>query len=64
MKTVTTLEPMELVYIDVPEEFAGTVIEKLGQRKGELRQHEPPASGGYTRLEFIHSFPRSDRLPR
>ena len=31
------LEPMELAYIDVPNEFAGAVIEKLGQRKGELR---------------------------
>ena len=28
------LEPMELAYIDVPEEFTGTVIEKLSQRKG------------------------------
>ena len=28
---------MELAYIDVPNEFAGAVIEKLGQRKGELR---------------------------
>ena len=47
------LEPMELVYIDVPEEFAGTVIEKLGQRKGELVRTWPPASSGYTRLEFM-----------
>ncbi len=31
------LEPMELAYIDVPNEYAGAVIEKLGQRKGELR---------------------------
>ena len=31
------LEPMELAYIDVPDEFTGVVIEKLGQRKGELR---------------------------
>ncbi len=45
------LEPMELVYIDVPEEFSGTVIEKLSQRKGEL-QSMGAASGGYTRLEF------------
>ena len=36
MKRVSKLEPMEQVYIDVPEEFAGNVIEKLGQRKGEL----------------------------
>ncbi len=45
------LEPMELCYIDVPEEFSGSVIEKLSQRKGEL-QNRGPAPGGYTRLEF------------
>ena len=45
------LEPMETAYIDVPEEFAGTVIEKLSQRKGEL-VNMSAANGGYTRLEF------------
>lgn len=45
------LEPMELVYVDVPDEFAGTVIQKLSQRKGEL-QGMTNMSGGYTRLEF------------
>ena len=45
------LEPMELAYIDVPEEFTGTVIQKLTSRKGEL-QGMSPANGGYTRLEF------------
>ena len=45
------LEPMELCYIDVPEEYAGTVIEKLSQRKGELL-NMGVASGGYSRLEF------------
>ena len=45
------LEPMELAYIDVPEEFSGTVIEKLSQRKGELR-NMGISNGGYTRLEF------------
>ena len=44
-------EPMELVYVDVPEEFSGTVIEKLSNRKGEL-QNMKPINGGYTRLEF------------
>lgn len=44
-------EPMELAYIDVPEDYAGNVIEKLGQRKGEL-QNMTPITGGYTRLEF------------
>ncbi len=45
------LEPMERAIIDVPEEFSGTVIEKLSQRKGEL-QGMSNASGGYSRLEF------------
>lgn len=45
------LEPMELCYIDVPEEFSGSVIEKLSQRKGELKNMTPSA-GNYTRLEF------------
>ncbi len=46
-----TLEPMEMVYIDVPEEFAGAVIQKLAQRKGELLGMGA-ANGNYTRLEF------------
>ena len=44
-------EPMELVYIDVPEEFSGSVIQKLSTRKGEL-QGMSPAADGTTRLEF------------
>ena len=42
---------METVYIDVPDEFTGTVIDKLSQRKGELR-NMGMSNGGYTRLEF------------
>ena len=45
------LEPMEIAYVDVPDEFTGTVIDKLSQRKGEL-QNMRPIAGGYTRLEF------------
>ncbi len=45
------LEPMELAYVDVPEEFSGTIIEKLSLRKGELKEMGH-ASGGYTRLIF------------
>lgn len=45
------LEPMELAYVDVPEEFSGAVIQKLSLRKGEL-QGMSLAGGGYTRLEF------------
>ena len=45
------LEPMELAYIDVPEEFSGAIIQKLSERKGELLSMST-ANGGYTRLEF------------
>ena len=45
------LEPIERAYIDVPEEYAGNVIEKLGSRKGEL-MNMGMSNGGYTRLEF------------
>lgn len=46
------LEPAERVTIDVDSTYAGSVIEKLGRRKGELvNMHEP--TGGYQRLEFI-----------
>lgn len=43
-------EPIEHVIIDVPEEFVGVVIEKLGKRKGELKNMI--TSGDNTRLEF------------
>lgn len=46
------LEPMELAYIDVPNDFSGAVIEKLGTRKGELRNMSSISGGTYTRLEF------------
>ena len=45
------LEPMEIAYVDVPDDFSGTVINKLSIRKGEL-QGMSQTSGGYTRLEF------------
>ncbi|SFG15911.1 GTP-binding protein [Lachnospiraceae bacterium C7] len=45
------LEPMEIAYVDVPDEFSGAVISKLQQRKGELR-NMGSITGGYTRLEF------------
>ena len=45
------LEPMELVYVDVPNEYTGIVIEKLTQRKGELNGMAP-ISESTTRLEF------------
>ncbi len=44
-------EPIELLMIDVPEEYMGVVMEKLGSRKAELvNMHS--ASEGYMRLEF------------
>ena len=46
-----TLEPMEEVIIDVPEEYQGTVIQKLAQRKGELK-NMGNAGTGVLRLEF------------
>ncbi|MFC1671461.1 EF-Tu/IF-2/RF-3 family GTPase, partial [Spirochaetota bacterium] len=44
-------EPVELAVIDVAEEYAGTVIEKLGIRKGEM-VNMVQGTDGYTRLEF------------
>ena len=44
-------EPVEELVIDVPEDFVGPVMEKIGKRKGELLNMLPPTKG-YTRLEF------------
>lgn len=46
------LEPMERLYVDVPDEYSGAVIEKLSQRKGEL-QNLTTTQSGSTRLEFL-----------
>src|SRR5690606_32749704 len=46
------LEPIEEVVIDVDEEFAGTVVEKLSRRKGELAELRP-SGGGKQRLVFL-----------
>ncbi len=46
------LEPMERVYVDVDEEFSGTVIQKLSERKGELQGMNANNTGS-TRLEFL-----------
>ena len=45
------LEPMEKAYVDVDDEFSGTVIQKLSERKGELLNMTTGNSGS-TRLEF------------
>ena len=46
------LEPMERAYIDVDDEYAGNVIQKLGERKGELINMHSNGTGS-TRLEFL-----------
>ncbi len=46
-----TLEPIEQLIIDVPEEFQGAVIEKLARRQGGLRNIESTSSN-FVRLEF------------
>ncbi len=46
------LEPMEHAYVDVDDEFSGTVIQKLSERKGELLNMSSNGSGS-TRLEFL-----------
>ena len=45
------MEPVEDLVIDVPEDFVGPVMEKIGRRRGELLNMLPPTKG-YTRLEF------------
>ena len=51
-KNGKTLEPYETVIVDVPEEYAGTVIEKLGSRKAEMKNMQPINGGTYSRIEF------------
>ena len=46
-----TCEPIERVSIDVPEEYMGSVMEKLGARKGELLEMAP--SGSRMKLEYL-----------
>ena len=44
-------EPIEHLVVDVPDEYTGAVMEKLGNRKAEMANMQP-VSQGYTRLEF------------
>jgi GTP-binding protein len=44
-------EPIERVVVDVPQEYVGSVIEKLGARKGEMQEMTP--MGKRTRVEFL-----------
>lgn len=45
------MEPYEHLVIDVPDEFTGTVIEKLGRKKAEMKAMNPTGDG-QTRIEF------------
>ncbi len=47
-----TMEPYEILIVDVPDEYTGTVIEKLGSRKAEMRNMAPINNGTYSRIEF------------
>ncbi|MEO1230010.1 MAG: GTP-binding protein, partial [Myxococcota bacterium] len=47
-------EPMEMVYIDVPEEFVGAVTQKLPDRKGQLLGMEPTGSGRNVDVDHLH----------
>ena len=46
-------EPMERVTLDVPNDYVGAVVEKLGQRKGDLVEMVPLGSGNRMRLEYV-----------
>ncbi|GAB6076488.1 translational GTPase TypA [Desulfurobacterium crinifex] len=46
------LEPFELLVVDIPDEFTGAVIEKIGKRKGEMVSMSPMGAGR-TRIEFV-----------
>lgn len=48
----TLLEPMELLMIEVPEEYVGVVMERLGTRKAEIR-NMGTREGGTSHLEFL-----------
>jgi GTP-binding protein len=48
----TLQEPYEEVVVEVPSELVGTVIEKLGARRGEMTEMKPMGDSGATRLRF------------
>jgi GTP-binding protein len=51
-KTGELLEPLEELYIDLNDEFTGTVVEKIIQRKGEMTDMRP-SGFGKTRIKFL-----------
>ena len=62
-ETGALLEPIEEVVIDVDDDFTGPVVEKMGQRKGDMLEMRP-SGGGKTRLVFHIPVAQPDRLPR
>ncbi|MBQ7524578.1 MAG: translational GTPase TypA, partial [Alphaproteobacteria bacterium] len=50
--TGETLEPIEELYVDLDDEFTGTVVDKLIQRKGEMVDMRP-SGAGKTRIKFL-----------
>lgn len=56
------LEPIEEVVITVPDEYAGTVINKLNIRKGIMTQMS--GENGYSRIEYLGADQRAARLPQ
>ena len=55
------LEPIEEVVVDVDEEFAGIVVDKMSRRKAEMQEMRP-SGGGKLRLSFSRADARADRL--
>ncbi len=51
-ETGQRLEPIEEVVVDVDEDYAGVVVEKIGQRRGEMTGMRP-SGGGKTRITFV-----------
>ena len=51
MKDGVLLEPIELLIVEVPEEYVGSVMMKIGSRRGEL-ENMGTREGGTTHLEF------------
>ena len=53
--TGTRLEPIEEVVIDVDDEFSGGIIQKMSQRKGELKEMKPSGNGKTKMVFYVPS---------
>ena len=49
-----TMEPFETVQIDTPEQYTGTVIDAMSQRKGEMQNMENEGNGKRGSLSLLH----------